>query len=82
MNLDQTIQQHLEKLPLPQQNEVLDFVLYLEQKNKRQISQDNEQRARLAQALEQAVAVNPYSGIDPTTWVKEQRLDRDFPGRD
>ncbi len=32
IKLDQTIQQHLEKLLLSLQGEVLDYVLYLEQK--------------------------------------------------
>ena len=46
MKLEQTIQQHLEKLPLPLQGEVLNFVPYLEQKSRKQPAADNGARAR------------------------------------
>lgn len=81
MKLEQTIQRHLEKLSLPLQGEVLDYVLYLEQKNKKQISPDSERRVRLAHVLEQVVAINPYSAIDPAKWTQEQRHDRALPDR-
>ena len=44
MKLDQAIQQHLEKLPLPLQGEVLDYVLYLEQKSGKPSPDDSERR--------------------------------------
>ena len=40
MKLDQTLQQHVEKLPLTLQGEVLDYVLYLEQKVRRHSADD------------------------------------------
>ena len=82
MRLDRAIQQHLEKLPLSLQSEVLDYVLYLEQKTKKQFASDSERRKHLAIALQKVAAMNPYAEIDPTTWVQEQRTDRAFPGRD
>lgn len=82
MKLDQAIQQHLEKLPLTLQGEVLDYVLYLEQKTGKQSSTDSERRKRLASALEKAAAVNPYAKVDPVVWVREQRDERALPGRD
>lgn len=82
MKLDQAIQQHLEKLPLTLQGEVLDYVLYLEQKTGKQSSTDSERRKRLASALEKAAAMNPYAKVDPVVWVREQRDERALPGRD
>lgn len=82
MKLEQTIQQHLEKLPLTLQGEVLDYVLYLEQKTGKQSSTDSERRKRLASALEKAAAMNPYAKVDPVVWVREQRDERTLPGRD
>ena len=54
MKLDQTIQQHVEKIPLTLQGEVLDFVIYLEQKSGIQPALDTERRKPLAIALEKA----------------------------
>lgn len=43
---------------------------------------DEQRRVRLAQALEQASALNPFRDIDPITWQREQRRDTPLPGRD
>jgi hypothetical protein len=82
MKLDQAIQQHLEKFPLPLQSEVLDYVLYLEQKARKQSSPDSERRKSLANALEKVAALNPYADVEPVAWVREQRDERTLPGRD
>lgn len=82
MKLDQAIQQHLEKLTLPLQSEVLDYVLYLEQKTGKQSPTDSERRKSLARALERAAAMNPYAEADPAVWVREQREERTLPGRE
>lgn len=82
MKLDQAIQQHLEKLPLPLQGEVLDYVLYLEQKTGKQSPTDSERRKSLTGALKKVSAMNPYSDVDPVAWVREQRNERALPGRD
>lgn len=82
MKLDQAIQQHLEKLPLTLQGEVLDYVLYLEQKAGKPSPNDSERRKSLAIALEKASAMNPYADVDPIAWVREQREERILSGRD
>jgi hypothetical protein len=64
MKLDLAIAQHLEKLPLSLQSEVLDYVLYLEQKAEKQSASDSERRKRLASALQKVVAMNPYAEIE------------------
>lgn len=76
MKLDQTIQQHLERLPLQLQGEVLDYVLYLEQKSGKPSPNDNERRKSLASTLEKAASMNPYAEVDPNAWVREQRIHR------
>lgn len=73
MKLDQTIQQLLEKFPFQLQSEVLDYVLYLEQKTRKQSPTDSERRKSLASALDKAAAINPYAKVDPVAWVREQR---------
>jgi hypothetical protein len=82
MKLDQAIQQHLARLPLSLQGEVLDYVLYLEQKAGTQLPADSERQKSLANALKKASAMNPYAGVDPTAWVREQRDERALPGRE
>jgi len=82
MKLNQAIQQHLERLPLPLQGEVLDYVLYLEQKSGKPPSSDSERRKSLASALEKVAAMNPYAEVDPVAWAREQRDERALPGRD
>ena len=82
MKLDQAIQQHLEKLPLTLQGEVLDYVLYLEQKSGKPTPNDSERRKSLASALEKVAAMNPYAEVDPVAWAREQREERTLPGRE
>lgn len=82
MQLDQTIQQHVARMPLPLQGEVLDFVLCLEQKSHLQTSLESERRKALTSALEKTAALNPFENVDPIEWTVEQRGDRVLPGRD
>jgi hypothetical protein len=82
MKLEQTIQQHVEKLPLPLQGEVLDYVLFLEQKARQHSSDDPQRRKKLSETLERLVALNPFSKVNPTLWEREQREDRALPGRE
>lgn len=81
MKLEQTIQQHVEKLPLPLQGEVLDYVLYLQQKARQDSTDDPQRRAKLSDTLERLVALNPFAGADPVAWERRQREDRSLPGR-
>lgn len=82
MTLEQTIRLHVERLPLPLQGEVLDYVLALEQKVRRQPADDAARRARLAATLDRAVALNPFAETDPLAWERDQRQERSLPGRD
>lgn len=82
MKLEQTIQQHVKKLPLTLQGEVLDYVLYLEQKTRQHSADDRQRRTKLAGTLERLVALNPFAKTNPATWEREQREDRALPGRE
>ena len=82
MKLEQTIQQHVEKLPLTLQGEVLDYVLYLEQKARQHATDDKQRRIKLSSTLERLVVLNPFSEANPATWEREQREDRPLPGRE
>lgn len=82
MKLDQAIQQHLERLPLPLQSEVLDYVLYLEQKTGKQSPNASKRRKSLTSALDKVAAMNPYANVDPVAFVRAQRDERDLQGRD
>ena len=82
MTLEQTIRQHVQKLPLPLQGEVLDYVLYLEQKTRRQSSDDGLRRAKLSVSLEQIVALNPFAEVSPAAWERDLRQERVMPGRE
>lgn len=82
MKLDQTIQHHVEKLPLPLQGEVLDYILYLEQKTRQAAADDSQRRAKLSSVLERLASLAPFSGTDPAAWEREQRQERPLPGRE
>lgn len=80
MRLDEIIQQHTEKLSPQLQTEVFDFVLFLEQKQANaQLTTDPRQRKeRLAKALDNAVALGIFAGVDGVQWQNEQRQDRNI----
>ncbi len=81
----QQIQHHAAALPISSQAELLNYAVYLEQKarEKTPITLNQVRREGLAQALAQAVALNPFAEItDPVVWQREQRQDRNLFGRD
>jgi hypothetical protein len=81
----QQIQQHAATLPLSSQAELLNYAVYLEQKTREKVpvTSTSERRDRLAAALAQAVALNPFAEVvDPIAWQREQRHDRSLPGID
>jgi len=82
MTLEQTIQEHVVRLPAHLRGEVLDYVLFLEQKTSRQASSSGAGRRKFAVALERLASMNPFGNADPVAWQREQRLDRNLPGRD
>ena len=82
MKLEQTIQQHVEKLPRPLQGEVLDYVLYLEQKARKSPIDEQQRRMKLSGTLERLVVLNPFASANAAAWEREQRQDRLLPGRE
>lgn len=80
----QQLQHHAATLPLPLQAELLNYALYLEQKaqaNPVPTTNEDRRRERLAEALAQAAALNPYGDIaDPVVWQCEQRQDSPLSG--
>jgi len=80
MRLDEIIQQHTKALSPAHQAEVFDFVLFLEQKqNNMQITDPQQQRKeRLKKALDDAVALGVFAGVDGVAWQNEQRQDRNI----
>lgn len=84
MSQAERIQRHLERLPPAMQNEVLDFVLFLEQRLAagQRPSPDAERAARLDKALEKLAALNPFTEVDPEQWQREVRADRMVAGRE
>ena len=85
MSLAQIIQQHVDSLPQYQQAEVLDFVLFLEQKKQcgLNVLNDDERRQKLADSLHQLAQSAAFSEVkDPVAWQKAIREDKPLFGRD
>jgi hypothetical protein len=78
MRLDEIIQQHTKTLSPAHQAEVFDFVLFLEQKQAVivQITDRQQRKERLKKALDDAVALGIFAGVDGVAWKTEQRKDR------
>ena len=78
MRLDEIIQQHTKVLTPAHQAEVLDFVLFLGQKqaDNMQITDRQQRKERLKKALDDAVALCVFEGVDGAAWQNEQRQDR------
>ena len=78
------IQDHAAALPLSLQAELLHYAIFLEQKiqQEKPVASTQQRRERFAEALAQAVTLNPFAEIaDPVVWQREQRQDRTLPGR-
>lgn len=85
MNYPALIAEHAQHLKPSEQKEVMDFVLFLEQRaGKLSAGIDEEERGqRLSDAFRQLQAANPFKNlIDPVAWQREIRQDRPLPGRD
>ncbi|MDO9140372.1 MAG: DUF2281 domain-containing protein [Methylobacter sp.] len=78
MRLDEIIQQHTQALSPAQQAEVFDFVLFLEQKQTLLITDQEQRKQRLKKALDNAVKLGIFAGIDGVAWQNEQRQDRNI----
>jgi hypothetical protein len=80
MRLDEIIQQHTQALSPAHQAEVFDFVLFLEQKQDHTllITDQEQRKERLKKALDNAVTLGVFAGIDGVEWQNEQRQDRNI----
>ena len=80
MRLDEIIQQHIKVLSPALQAEVFDFVLFLEQKqaNKILMADQRQRKEQLKKALENAVELRVFEGIDGVAWQNEQRQNRNI----
>jgi hypothetical protein len=83
MTILEQIQQHLLQLPPDKQSEVLDFVVFLQQRQHNQRGQaDSGQRQALQDSLEHLAGLKIFADIpDPSAWQREIRQDRSLPGR-
>ena len=85
MSLAQIIQQHVDLLPQHQQSQVLDFVLFLEQKQQcsNRLVPDDSRKKQLAESLSKLAQSSAFKEVaDPVAWQKEIRRDRHLLGRD
>ena len=82
MTLVEQIQHHLLQLPPEKQSEVLDFVLFLQQR-----TPYPQKRAAARQALQDSLSRLVQLGVfadipDPLAWQQQIRQDRPLPGRE
>ncbi|GAB6043275.1 DUF2281 domain-containing protein [Endothiovibrio diazotrophicus] len=85
MDIAEEIRQNSTELPPEQQQEVLDFVLFLRQRHPRieSPSASGHRPQRIRDALQNLARMNTFSEItDPLEWQREIRRDRPLPGRD
>ena len=85
MNYPSLIAEHAQNLKPAEQKEVMDFILFLEQRASQPAARldDDERKRRLAEALHQLQLANPFKDItNPVAWQREIRQDRPLPGRD
>ena len=85
MTLLEQIEKQLNILPPEKQNEVLDFITFLQQRaqSARSVSADDERRKRLKKAFETLAEMGTFADItDPVEWQRQIRKDRPLPGRE
>ena len=80
------ILEDVEKLPLQMQEETLDFVRFLTNKQRRSDLTDPDREpngTKLARLMQEASTKNLFADIkDPAAWQREIRKDRPLPGRE
>lgn len=85
MALIEQIEKQLNILPPEKQNEVLDFILFLQQRAPSAPSPmvaEEERSQRIRAALQTLAELKTFASIsDPVAWQKEIRQDRPLPGR-
>ena len=85
MTLAEQIQQQLSTLPPDKQNEVLDFVTFLQKQIQasRSTTDEAKSRERLKKAFEALAEMGTFSDItDPVEWQRQIRKDKPLFGRE
>ncbi|MDD2735970.1 MAG: hypothetical protein PHF56_18710 [Desulfuromonadaceae bacterium] len=85
MNTAEKIFRNVEQFPDVIQAEVLDFVLFLQQKNRLNVTtlSSDERRNKLREVMIHLQQSNVFSEIEnPASWQREVRADRTLPGRE
>jgi hypothetical protein len=85
MNTAEIIYHYVEKFSEPVQSEVLDFVLFLQQKSNVGVEHFtvHERRTKLREAMIFLQQSNAFKEIEnPEKWQREIRADRHLPGRE
>lgn len=83
MTLIEQIEKQLHGLPTEKQTEVLDFILFLQQRvYAMPVSGEEGRGQRIRAALHTLAELNTFSEVDdPVAWQKKIRQDRLLPGR-
>jgi hypothetical protein len=83
MTLMEQNEKQLDILPPEKQSEVLDFILFLQQRVRSEpLSGEDERAQRIRSALITLAELNTFAQIsDLVAWQKEIRQDRKLPGR-
>ena len=83
MALMEQIEKQLTMLPPEKQNEVLEFILFLQQRLSATPAANEEERGkRIKTAFQTLANLNTFADItDPVAWQKQLRQDRQLPGR-
>lgn len=83
MALMEQIEKQLNMLPPEKQNEVLDFIVFLQQQVQSvSVSQEAERGKRIKAAFQTLADLNTFADItDPIVWQRQNRQDRQMPGR-
>lgn len=82
IKLKEVIEQHVDKMPVHLQSQVLNFVLFLEGQSSGSKNDSRVRKQKLKKAFDNLVAKNIFKDIDdPVEWVREQRRDRELPYR-
>jgi hypothetical protein len=84
MNTAEIIFHHVEQFPEPVQSEVLDFVLFMQQKTALITNNTTDgRRNKLRESMLRLQQLQVFSEIDnPVKWQHDIRADRHLPGRE
>jgi hypothetical protein len=83
MALMEQIEKQLTMLPPEKQNEVLDFIMFLQQRLRSAPASTEEERSkRIKTAFQTLAKLNTFADVaDPVAWQQQIRQDRQLPGR-